>query len=90
MSELSSSTSLHELLKNKFSKTNGQTGESQISEETSIESIFEENFKFNRILSVNSNLKQICLECTFNGKPAILILEKNQFEEVESIGNNFG
>lgn len=88
MSDLSSS--LHELLKNKFSNANNQTDGLQISEQNSFESIFEENFKFNRILNVNSNLKQICLECTFKSKPGILILEKNQFEEVETIGNNFG
>lgn len=49
------------------------------------------NLKFERVLRIDSKRKQVCLQCIYDQQPAILILEKNPFDEqlLAKIGNNF-
>lgn len=49
------------------------------------------DFKFERVLRIDSKRKLVCLQCMYNEQPAVLILEKNPFDEqlLSNIGDNF-
>ena len=47
--------------------------------------------QFTRILCVSPNSKRICIECVYQDKPAVVVLEKTAFEQelAEKIVVNF-
>lgn len=76
-------SSIHEILLKRFGRNpiEGDSGDDNKLEE----------FKFERVLRIDSKRKQVCLECSYQQRAAVLILEKNPFDEqlLSKIGDNF-